>query len=272
MKPLIILFSGLVEAMALDDNGCIITPSDFLRHLATQRKVPQDEMRLPSNLLITYQRRIFDCAKRLIHGTCVKWWIYDTTLPLCVGQYKGVEIGVDHIWVGAPAAAMTLEELIACGAKTIFEIGMCGGLQAFLQPGDVVVPIEAVRDEGTSYHYLQPEEIASSSERLRSRLISRLNAGRIPHHVGRIWSTDGVYRETREKCRRFRNAGVLGVNMETSAIFAVAKYRRVEAASVQIVSDMLTDCEWQPHFFSHQNVKKNVRILTKAILETLSQN
>ncbi|MCW3982271.1 MAG: nucleoside phosphorylase [Candidatus Bathyarchaeota archaeon] len=256
--------------MACDDKDCVFTPSDTIKHIATRSKVPKKEMRIPSNLLVTYQRPIYDCAKRLVGGACVDWWTH--ALPLCVGEYKGAEIGVNNIYVGAPAAAMTLEELIACGARTIFEVGMCGGLQAFLQPGDIVIPTEAIRDEGTSYHYLPSEDIADSSEHLRRNLIKQLNAGRIPHHVGRIWSTDGVYRETRAKFRRFRDSGVLGVNMETSAIFAVAEYRNVEAASAQVVSDILTEREWQIHFFSHQNVRKNLGVLTKAVLETLSQN
>ena len=86
-----------------------------------------------------------------------------------------------------------------------------------------------------------------------------------------VWSTDGVYRETLEKFRKFKNTGVLGVDMETSAIFAVAQYRGVEAASAQVISDILSETEWQTYFFGHQSVTKNTEILVQTVLETLSK-
>jgi len=252
-------------------DDCIFTPSDFLKYLAKERNVSLDQLRVPPRLLITYQRSIYEWAKQLVNGKGVDWWIYDDIRPLCAGKYRDTEIAVDNIWVGAPAAAMTLEELIACGVKTIFEIGMCGGLQPFLQPGEIVVVTEAIRDEGTSHHYIQSGDAVKSSERLRSNLVKTLNEERINHHVGRVWTTDGVYRETQEKFHKFRKAGVLGVNMETSAIFTVGKYRGVEVASAQIISDILTEGEWQTHFH-HPSVTENVEELVRIVLETLTQS
>jgi len=136
---------------------------------------------------------------------------------------------------------MTLEELIACGARTIFEVGTAGGLQNFLKPGSVVVVTEAIRDEGTSRHYLHTKMKVESSMQLRDRLVDCLRKKEIKHYVGPVWSTDGVYRETRGKFRRSRGRGTLAVNMETSAVFALARFRGVEAASAQVISDILTE-------------------------------
>ena len=83
--------------------------------------------------------------------------------PSCTGRFNGVEIGVGLFPIGAPAAASTLEEAIACGAKMIIEVGLAGGLQGFLKPADIIVVTEAVRDEGTSYHYLPPGVKVESS-------------------------------------------------------------------------------------------------------------
>lgn len=255
----------------LSEGDCVFTPTDFLQHLAKNRKMSVEEMRVPSNLLITYSRTFYDCAKDFVQGEQVDWWPYGEMRPLCVGKYGKAAIAVDNIWVGAPVAVMTLEELIACGARRIVEVGMCGGLQPFLQPGDIVVPTEAIRDEGTSSHYLSADVKVESSSPLRNTLIQVLNQKRIPHHVGRVWSTDGVYRETRAKFREFRDAGVLGVNMETSAIFAVTLWRGVEAASVQVVSDILTEREWLIHFLRHKKVRTNMRVLIEVALETLAK-
>ena len=155
--------------------------------------------------------------------------------------------------------------------KTIFEVGVSGGLQTFLQPGDIIVVTEAIRDEGTSYHYLLPEVKVESSVKLRNKLIKHLNERKIRHFVGPVWSTDGAYRETRGKFRRFRDSGVLAVDMETSAIFAVAKYRNVEAASALVISDILSENGWL-QAFEHQSVRESTEILLKAVLEVLSES
>jgi len=118
--------------------------------------------------------------------------MYGESQPFCIGQFNHVEIGLGRFWVGTPAAVMTLEELIVCGAKTIFEVGVSGALQTFLKPSNIIVVTEAIRDEGTSYHYLPPKVKVESSPRLRSKLIKHLNERKIKHVVGPVWSTGGV--------------------------------------------------------------------------------
>jgi len=239
--------------------------------VAENRKVSVDAIKVPQRLLITYQRRTYEYGKKLIDGKSVDWWMYGESQPFCIGQFNNVEIGLGRFWVGAPAAVMTLEELIACGAKTVFEVGASGGLQTFLQPSNIIVVTEAIRDEGTSHHYFPPNVKVESSPTLRSKLIKQLTERKIKHFVGPVWSTDGAYRETRKKFFEFRDSGVLAVNMETSAIFAVARYRNVEAASAQVVSDVLSETGWL-QAFGHQQVRENARILVKAVLEVLSES
>jgi uridine phosphorylase len=248
----------------------LIAPSDFIKYVARIRKCPLDKIKVPSRLLVTYQTRTYERARNLITGKSVGWWVYEGTQPFCVGSFNNKEIGAIRLFVGAPAAAMALEEVIACGARTILEVGFAGGLQPFLQAGSITVITEAVRDEGTSHHYLPLRTKTVSSERLKNKLIDELNEQKIAHFVGSVWSTDGVYRETLSKFKRFRKAGILCVDMETSAVFAVANYRNVEAASAQVISDILTENEWQPHFFTHRSVRKNTGVLLKAALKTLA--
>lgn len=247
----------------------LIVPSDFIEYVAKTKKCAVDRIRVPSRLLATYQTRTYELARNLIDGKPVDWWVYDETQPFCVGSFRGKEIGAIRLFVGAPAAAMALEEVIVCGAKTIFEVGFAGGLQPFLEAGSIVVVTEAVRDEGTSQHYLPTKTKTVPSERLKSKLIGQLDEEKIGYFVGSVWSTDGVYRETCSKFRKLRKAGVLCVDMETSAVFAVARYRNVEAASAQVISDILAENEWQPHF-ENQLVRENTDMLLKVVLKTLA--
>jgi len=254
----------------LSEDEPICTPSDTIRYVAENRKVSLDALRVPQRLLMTYQRSAYECAKNLVNGKSFEW-IYGESQPFCIGRFNGVEIGIGRFWIGAPAAAFILEEAIACDAKTIFEVGLSGGIQTFLQPSDIIIVTEAIRDEGTSHHYLPPEVKVESSARLRDKLIMYLNKKKIKHFIGPVWSTDGVYRETRGKFRKFKNTDVLAVNMETSAVFTVAKYRNVEAASAQVISDVLTENGWL-QAFGHQSVRENTEVLLKAVLEVLSKS
>ncbi|MEM3642150.1 MAG: nucleoside phosphorylase [Candidatus Bathyarchaeia archaeon] len=254
----------------MSEDKAICNPTDYIRYFAESRKVLVDALKIPQRLLITYQRSTFECAKNLINGKPFEW-LYGESQPFCIGHFNNTEIGVAHFWIGAPAAAFTLEEAIACGAKTIFEVGVSGGIQEFLKPADIIVITEAIRDEGTSHHYFPPEVKVESSPRLREPLTKCLNEGKIKHFVGPAWSTDGVYRETLGKFRKFRDSGVLAVNMETSAIFAIAKYRNVEAASAQVISDILTEKGWL-QAFHEKSVRESAEVLLKAVLETLSKS
>lgn len=89
--------------------------------------------------------------------------------------------------------------------------------------------------------------------------------------MGAVWTTDGVYRETLEKFRKFRDAEVLAVNMETSAVFAVAKYRNVEAASIQVISDVLSEKGWL-QAFEQQAVRENSKRAVEIALRTLTES
>jgi uridine phosphorylase len=262
-------FAHSRKGKCLSEDESVSKPSDAIRYTAESRKVTVESLRIPQHLILTYQRSTFDIAKNLIKGDCIEW-LYGESQPFCVGHYNDLEVGVGRFWIGAPAATLTLEEAVACGARTVFEVGVSGGIQGYLQPSDIVVVTGAIRDEGTSHHYFSPEVKVESDVLLRDRLIERLKANGIRHFVGPVWSTDGAYRETRGKLRKFRDSGVLAVNMETSAVFAIAKYRNVRAASAQVISDVLTESGWKMAF-GHQSVRESTGTLLKNVLETVSE-
>ena len=253
----------------MSEDESVSKPSDTIRYFAKNWNIPMESLRIPQRLVLTYQRSTFDCAKNLIRGSCVEW-LYGESQPFCVGRFNDLEVGVGRFWIGAPAAVFTLEEAIACGVNTIFEVGVSGAIRPSLEPGDIIVVTKAIRDEGTSYHYFPPKVTVESDASLRNTLIERLKRENVKHFVGPVWSTDGAYRETRRKLRKFRKSGVLAVNMETSAIFAIAKYRNVKAASAQVISDILGEDGWQIAF-GHQSIRDSAEILLKNVLEVISK-
>jgi uridine phosphorylase len=155
--------------------------------------------------------------------------------------------------VGAPQAVMILEKLIVLGARRVILLGWVGGLSPTLSPGDIVLPDEAISEEGTSRHYLDEIRPRPSYPLLTDLKMGMKQEG-LSYQQGPIWTTDAPYRETIGKLKALQSQGVLGVDMETSALFTVAAFRGIEAAALLIVSDDLSKMTWRHGF-------RNVRFL-----------
>jgi uridine phosphorylase len=141
-----------------------------------------------------------------------------------------------------------LENLAVIGVRRVIAFGWCGSLQPWLKIGSLVIPRTAIREEGTSYHYLSPGERPEASPALVQTLFAGCEAAGSRAVEGVVWTTDALYREARAKVDAFRAQGVLGVEMETAAIFAVATCLGIESAVLLLVSDELASPEWQVGF------------------------
>jgi uridine phosphorylase len=147
--------------------------------------------------------------------------------------------------VGAPATAVAVEQLAARGVQRIVAVGLAGGLTTNLPAGAVVLAHKALRDEGTSYHYLPAERYAHADIDLTEVLSVALADFAIPNGIGATWTTDAPLRETAEEVAAYTAEGVLTVEMEAAALFAVGQALGVQTAAVLIVSDTLHSGRWQ---------------------------
>ncbi|WP_223301710.1 nucleoside phosphorylase [Haladaptatus sp. R4] len=146
--------------------------------------------------------------------------------------------------IGAPATGTVAENLIAAGAEVLCIVGSGGTLQQDIEPIDAVIADRAIRDEGVSYHYLPPEKDATPSLELTDRLEARFEDSEVTTHRGTTWTTSAFYRETVAEIERYAEDGVVSVEMEAAALFAVAEFRGVDAAAVFDIGDLLTEEEW----------------------------
>lgn len=159
------------------------------------------------------------------------------------------DIGVlGNFGIGAPTTAMLMEELIADGVETFLSIGYAGALDPTIDRGESILCTDAIRDDGTSHHYLPPDHPATPTDRLYSHVADHLATAAGTVHEGPTWTTDAVYRETEAEVASYADAGVLTVEMEAAAVFAVATHHDVDAAAMFVVSDYLTPEDWTPHF------------------------
>ncbi len=183
------------------------------------------------------------------------------TTPFFNGHILRYEDGVVVAgpYIGAPYGVMLLESLVAAGVKHVIILGWCGALTSGIVPADILVPDQALCDEGTSRHYMAFEDdlaCALPDSSLHRQLVQALQASAdIPNgaiHIGPLWTTDAIYRETREKVDWYSGKGAVAVEMECSALFAAAAYRQIKAAAVLVVSDSLVheSGKWHPGFAS----------------------
>lgn len=146
--------------------------------------------------------------------------------------------------VGAPLAAGMLEELIARGCRKFIACGGAGSLTAGAEVGGLVVVTAAVRDEGTSYHYLPPSREIEAPAAGVEALLRVVERNGVPHRAGKSWTTDGIYRETPTRIARRRDEGCLTVEMEASALLAVARFRKVVLGQLLYCGDDVSGSQW----------------------------
>ena len=156
------------------------------------------------------------------------------------------DLGFARLPIGAPAAAIAVEELSARGTELFIGVGAAGAVSERLAAGDLAVCSAALRDEGTSHHYAPPEPFALPDPGLTARLREALPAAA----YGPSWTTDAPYRETAEEIAAYRAEGILTVEMEASCLFTVARITGAAAAAAFVVSDVLHGEQWEPHFSS----------------------
>lgn len=175
------------------------------------------------------------------------------THPIWEIELDGERLAVFHPGVGAPLAAGFLEEAIAHGCSRFVACGGSGALVPELVLGHAVVVDSAVRDEGTSFHYLPPSRVVDAEPDGVRVLQAVLDDNEVPYLTGRTWTTDGLYRETRARVARRRAEGCLTVDMEAAAFFAVARFRDVRFAQLLYAGDTLAGDTWDSRGWTHQH-------------------
>ncbi len=165
-------------------------------------------------------------------------------MPVYEIDCDGRKIALVQAGVGAPLAAGQVDELIAMGAKKFMICGSCGVLQKDIAAGHLIVPVSAVRDEGTSYHYAPPSREMSAEPHAVSVIEATLTENHLPFITAKTWTTDAFYRETPEKVARRVAEGCVTVEMEASTYMAVAQLRGVMLGQILYAGDNLGGEEW----------------------------
>ena len=164
--------------------------------------------------------------------------------PVYEMETDGKCLAVFHPGIGAPLAAGLLEEVIALGCRKFIACGGAGVLNREIAVGHLVVPTIAVRDEGTSYHYLPPSREVAAAPEAVAAIEKALKANHCEYLLAKTWTTDAIYRETSAKVQMRRDEGCVTVEMEAAAFFAVAQFRQAIFGQILYGGDDVSGADW----------------------------
>ncbi|MFF4172867.1 nucleoside phosphorylase [Streptomyces sp. NPDC001744] len=229
-RPVLPLHPGKHALPAIPD------PAEHAHHVRS--RAPEATLTDHDGAVLIYQDRLLAHAVANYGGRRTDWVRGNLRLIERRGRRLAVCGGFG---LGAPAAALVLEQLISLGIRRVVTVGTAASLHTSLVPGSLVVCTRALRDDGLSYHYLPPAPYAEPSPELTRHLVGALAARGTDARQGSGWTTSAVYRETAAEVSRYGSLGVLTADMEAAGIFAVAEHRGIDAAAVFAVADCLAE-------------------------------
>jgi len=201
----------------------IFIPENLLRETRRQKSLPIGKV--PPLCILDPDG---DIVRNLIKGKKVIrnhfWACYHTELYNFI--HKGTEIGILGCAVGSSFAVLVAEELFASGCKLVISFTSSGQIVSLRRPPYFVLIDKALRDEGTSYHYISPTKYSHLDKGLRDMLSGVFEQSGIPMLRGASWTTDAPFRETKKAIEYCKTEGILAVEMEAAALYAFAQAKR----------------------------------------------
>lgn len=201
----------------------LFEPEALLRHARRQKRLPRQEV--PAFCVLDPDGDIVRRLRATGAGRrSAGWACYHT--ELLEFELAGRRLGIVGCAVGGSFAVLVAEELFASGCKLLISITSAGQIVDEGPPPYFVVIDRALRDEGTSYHYLPPAEFAEADPGLVSAAERAVRDADLPLRRGASWTTDAPFRETAAAIKAARTHGILAVEMEAAALYAFASARR----------------------------------------------
>lgn len=186
------------------------------------------------------------CAKIAKHFEDAKLIADNREYVTYTGYLDGVKVSVTSTGIGGPSAAIAMEELVKCGAKTFLRVGTCGGMQKEIMGGDIVIATGAIRMEGTSKEYAPIEYPAVADLEVTNALVEAANQLKEKYHIGVVQCKDAFYGqhepstkpvsyELENKWEAWIRMGCKASEMESAALFIVGNYLKVRVGSSFLV-------------------------------------
>jgi uridine phosphorylase len=244
-----------------------IGAKETLEMLSRRHGVTVDELRLEPVLVATF---FPDLTDELVERSGAAPTVFADRRSPAGMVYRADGFCISTMPIGAPAAVMFAEQWLAAGVETLLIVGAAGSLQPRLPVGALMLPTEAIREEGTSHHYLPSEQPARAGDASLAALRTACAQRNVAALEGLHWTTDAPFREHLEKVEAYRDAGVLAVDMEVSALYAAAGHLGADCAALLVISDVLfEDSGWRAGFLASEYLE--ARSLAGEIAQAAAQ-
>jgi uridine phosphorylase len=218
----------------------LLTPQNLLREARRQKGLA--EGRVPAICVFDPDGDLVDflyAAGRARHHPT--WACYHTVLDTFVQDE--IEYGIIGRVVGAPFAVLVAEELFVSGCQLLISTTSAGQILPVGQPPYVILVDKALRDEGTSYHYVPPAPYSYLDPALRELVSAHWDHSLVPLYVGASWTSDAPFRETEPMIAQRRAEGILAVEMEAAALYALAQARQYQIICFAHVTNQMGQSE-----------------------------
>ncbi len=207
----------------------------------------------PAVTISCFARRLFQSvcdafhAKEIgrIHSAGVDTPIYEL-------MYQGKRFAFYQSGVGEPKCVAEYEEILAMGSKCLILFGNCGVLDAEIKDCGIIIPTQAIRDEGCSYHYAPPSDTIEVNKKYRELFYDTCHKFAYPYVQGTTWTTDAIYRETQGKVSRHKGEGAICVEMECAGMQALCDFRKTDFFTFFYAGDHLQSNGWDPRSVSDE--------------------
>jgi purine-nucleoside phosphorylase len=202
------------------DHASLFKPENMLREARRQKNIPEGQ--LPAICILDPDGDILSTLLATNKATINPYWACYHT-ELFNFTYEGIEFGIIGCAVGASFAVLIAEELFASGCQLLISVTSSGLILPKQKPPFFVLIERAMRDEGTSYHYIPPSDFSYINSELLAMLEDTFSELTIPVSKGATWTTDAPFRETATAIEQAKSLGILAVEMEASALYAFAQ-------------------------------------------------
>lgn len=199
----------------------------------------------PKVAVSCFERKTFGrMVERLAPEKIGRCSIATLEIPVYRTNYKGTDVALFMTYVGSAGCVGILEDVFAMGVEKLVLFGSCGVLDRSIRNCGIIIPTSALRDEGTSFHYAPASDEIEVNPKYREEFVEILNRHGCTYTQGKVWTTDAFYRETAEKMARRRAQGCVCVDMECSAVAALAQFRGKEVFHFFHAADNLDGESW----------------------------
>lgn len=228
-----------------------VTSDQYIEYYTSLKGITTEDLDVGSIVVVSWAPGPVQRLAEQIGALPSMHWPKQSRYPLYTGDVLGVRVSIAQVTIGAPQTIAQMETMISCGARVIMGLGWAGSLNPIAPVGSLIVPTTCIREEGTSFHYLAGDVVVNADPRVVTILKQASKMEGMQVNSGPQWTTDAIFRESEDKIKAYREYGVLGVDMETSAMFALGQVRDVAVGNLLVVSDSLWG-QWDMSFHTEK--------------------